>query len=269
MIDDYLKDVGELDRRNSIALRRLLSEGVLSLSDRAQRNTARLMARAELYERAGMSQLEDGNPVMLAQCISHEEYERRKETTSKPELVDVPASPTWQAPCFAQQWADLEMAIRQVLALAKQLECRRLTVGITVNQMGQAWLFDGVNYSQLQQAISQQSQAIQQIFSRPERLLNLLPPNASLQKGRGREQTQRLRLLQQRALRSLQESRLHALGQLEEALKGDVEGSSSGLLPVFVRNGGGMGILKDIEVARDYVQQLQRLYGYTRLAKCG
>ena len=269
MIDDYLKDVGELDRRNSIALRRLLSEGVLSLSERAQRNTARLMARAELYERAGMSQLEDGNPIMLAQCISHEEYERRKKNTADPELVDVPAAAVWQAPCVTQQWADLEIAIGQVLTLAKQLECRRLTVGITVNQMGQAWLFDGVNYSQLQQAISQQSQAIQQIFSRPERLLNLLPPNASLQKGRGREQTQRLRLLQQRAMRSLQEYRLYALELLDEALQGDVEGSSSGLLPVFVRNGGGMGILKDIEVARDYVQQLQRLYGYTRLAKCG
>jgi len=233
--------LGQLDRRSSVALRRLLSEGVLSLSVQARRNTARMMARAELYEIAGMSQLEDGNPLMLANCISQAEYEAVMKETIKPAPSSlIPVS----IPSVEQQWADLGLAVDGVLVLARQLESRRLSVGLTVSQMGAGWVFDGVNYSELQQVISVQLQAIHQLFSRPERMLCLLPSIACLHKGRGREHNTRLKLLQQRAFRTLQSARVEALVLVADAIKACDEGSCVGLVPVFVAQGGGMAIIK-------------------------
>lgn len=263
MIDEYLGDLGQLDRRSSVALRRLLSEGVLSLSVQARRNTARMMARAELYEIAGMSQLEDGNPLMLANCISQAEYEAVMKETIKPAPSSlIPVS----IPSVEQQWADLGLAVDGVLVLARQLESRRLSVGLTVSQMGAGWVFDGVNYSELQQVISVQLQAIHQLFSRPERMLCLLPSIACLHKGRGREHNTRLKLLQQRAFRTLQSARVEALVLVADAIKACDEGSCVGLVPVFVAQGGGMAIIKDLTGASGYIEQLQQLYRYAKSA---
>lgn len=269
MIDDYLGDIGELDRRSAIALRRLLSEGVLSLSAQAQRNTARLLARAEIYERAGMSQLEDGNPAFLAQCIAQEEYDRCVANTAMAGRPTEAVTELFAMPTTDQQWLDLEAAVQDVLALAKALECRRLAVSLTVNQMGQGWWFDGVNYSELQQAVAIQLQIIQQLFSRPERIMALLPPTSSLQKKRSPEHNQRLRVLQQRALSILKEHRSNSVDLLGEALQEHSEGSEAGLTPIFMSAGGGMAIINNPAKAQAYVEQLQRLYVYAKLTKVG
>ena len=89
-----LWQIGELDKRSNVALRRLISEGVLRLSVQAQRNTARLMARADMYESAGMSRLEDGDPVFLADCISQAEYERQVASSTNSTKDNEPAPGT-------------------------------------------------------------------------------------------------------------------------------------------------------------------------------
>lgn len=265
MLDDYLGDQHELERRSGIALRRLISEGVLRLSVQAMRNSARMMARAELYERAGMSTLEDGNPVLLAQCIPQSEYEKQLVANPSSDNKAMPSCLSWNTPINVQ-WADLETAVEAVLNLHLSLEFRRSVVAFTLSQMGSAWQFDGVQYRELQQVIAQQVQSIQRLFSKPERLLALLPANATLQKGRSREQNMRLRQLQQRALHVLHQHRTEALAALDATLGEWGETVEEGINPVFVARGG-MGFMKDVVQARAYVAHLQLLYGYSRLAK--
>lgn len=265
MIDAYLDDQHELERRSSIALRRLLSEGVLRLSVQAQRNSARMMARAEIYERAGMSKLEDGNPVLLAQCISQAEFDQQQVAIPPSEDKAMPSCLNWKTPVNVQ-WEDLETTVESVLNLHLSLEYRRSVVAFTLSQMGVAWQFDGVQYRELQQVIAQQVQAIQLLYSKPERLLSLLPASATLHKGRSREQNLRLRQLQQRALNVLHLHRTEALAALDAGVTERAGAMEEGFNPVFVAKGG-MGFMKDVAQARAYVEQLQRLYGYSRLAK--
>ncbi|MUG29440.1 hypothetical protein [Aeromonas salmonicida] len=153
-----------------------------------------------------------------------------------------------------------------MLKLHLSLENRRVVVAFTLSQMGVAWHFDGVQYRELQQVIAQQVQAIQLLFSKPERLLSLLPASATLHKGRSREQNLRLRQLQQRALSALHLHRTRGIGRARcwrhRAGRHDGGGVKPG-----VRGQGGMGFMKDVAQARAYVEQLQRLYGYSRLAK--
>ncbi len=263
MISDYLGELGHLECRNSVARRRLLSEGVLRLSVQAQRNCARLMARADLFERAGMSDLEDGNPALLAQCISQEEHERQLAGQSATQL---PAAVVTRMVSVTEQWADLEQAVESVVALHGKLERRRQVVTFTLGQMGQGFRFDGIAYGELQQVLAQQLQAITLLVSKPERLLTLLPSTASLLHGRGRDQNMRLRQLQQRTLQSLGLHRLEALAALESAVMEREEAIEAGLNPVFVA-GGGMGFIKDVAQARAYVERLTRLHSHTRLPK--
>ncbi len=135
------------------------------------------------------------------------------------------------------QWEDLETTVEAVLKLHLSLEYRRFVVAFTLSQMGVAWQFDGVQYRELQQVIAQQVQAIQLLFSKPERLLSLLPASATLHKGRSREQNLRLRQLQQRALSALHLHRTEALAALDAGVIERADTMEEGLNPVFVAKG--------------------------------
>lgn len=266
MISDYLGQIGELDKRSNVALRRLISEGVLRLSVQAQRNTARLMARADMYESAGMSRLEDGDPVFLADCISQAEYERQVASSTNSTKDNEPAPGTEVMVSVEQQWADLNRAVDSVLALHARLEQKRFAVTLTLNQMGQSFRFDGVRYQELQRVISNQLQAIQLLFAKPESTLALLPSTASLCRAFGRERTQRLRLLQQRAGAAMQGHREAALRALDEAVCLAQSEMGQGPTPFFMV-GGGMGFIVEGAKARDYLDLMHRLHSFKRLAR--
>lgn len=182
MIDDYLKKYREnkadqergLEFRANVALRRLISEGVLRLSPMAARNSAKLMARARLYEEAGLLMLSENNALLLSKTISVEAYKSLCE--SRPVSLTVLAAPI----TTMQQLNDIKMAAKTARALYKRLCHSRCKAMITVHEMGKDFIFDNCHYYSLMAHQTKQMQEISSTLSTVAGILSLLPKSAPL-----------------------------------------------------------------------------------------
>lgn len=181
MIDDYLKVYHQnklsqaqgIEYRANVAMRRLISEGVLRLSPMAMKNTARLMARAKLYEESGLlfvAQCDDDN--VLSRTISTDEY--------KLICADVIDNKKQAEPSVLQQLNDIKLAAKSARELYKRLCASRCRAMITVNEMGKNFVFDGCNYYSLVATQTKQMQEISSTLSSVAGVVSLLPKSAPL-----------------------------------------------------------------------------------------
>lgn len=184
MIDDYLKVYREssldqihgIECRSNIALRRLISEGVLRLSTQAIRNTARLMARARLYEQVGLQFIAQCNDArILEKTISAEAYKVISMTSAKQNSTMEIAEYS-----ILQQMNDIKRAAKSARTLYKQLCDSRCRAMITVNEMGKDFVFDSCNYNSLLATQTKQMQDISLTLASVTGILTLLPKSAPL-----------------------------------------------------------------------------------------
>ncbi|MGL5128582.1 MAG: hypothetical protein ACRC7D_10580 [Aeromonas popoffii] len=149
----------------------------------------------------------------------------------------MPSCFSWKKPINVP-CTDLKTTVEAVLHLHLSLEFRHSIVAFTLSQIETAWQFDGGQYRESQQVIAQQVQSIQLVFSKPERLLALLPASATLQKR-----------------------------PFTRAEHTPASASTAG--PARSAPNRSIGRARSLRItqARAYVAHLQLLYDYSRLAK--
>lgn len=175
--DDFIAGELGLEYRANVTLRRLLSEGVLRLSANAQRHTARLMARADLYQRHGLTFMADcKDPSVLHRTLSEGDYCRAVAICQQDKSVALPVIP----PDIRQQLTDLASAIAQIRSLFAALSLQRALGLVTLSQMGRQFTFDGISYAALVDHQGIQLSTLRQLSKSPSQLLTLLPPIATL-----------------------------------------------------------------------------------------
>ena len=255
MIDDYLKKYREnkadqergLEFRANVALRRLISEGVLRLSPMAARNSAKLMARARLYEEAGLLFLAENNALLLSKTISVESYKSRCDSRAAP--LTVLAEPI----TVIQQLKDIKAAAKTARGLYKRLCHSRCKAMVTVHEMGKDFVFDNCHYYSLVANQTKQMKEISSTLSTVAGILSLLPKSAPLR------QHAALPMNVERILRDFAQKMQQEFNHVESVCWQDAtaklvrEKSPANDQAHAVFLDGGMAFVKSIVTAMDYV----------------
>lgn len=249
MPDHYLRaSQTPLELRSSNALRVLIGEGVLRLSEQAIRNTARMMARGEIYQRAGLTFIGAiDDPEVLAKTISEGEYlaivaSREPVPEIEQAVVDVSVE---------QQQHDLAAVVEDVLELYDKAIHRQTAVAFSVSQFGAGFRFDSVNYGELLADVNSSIQSIRRLLSSADSLLKLLPANASLRKGRSPVQSRWVEVLRTNAVKRMTGATARAVtALLAEYQNESKDAQNDGLHLMFIPNGGGMAFFNASDAGR-------------------
>lgn len=186
MIKDYLRVYRTAEReqhqavrvyRSNYALRRLIREGVLRLSAQAQRNTARLAARAWLYEDIGLLAIcsDSSSGLFIEKTISDAEYKSIIQLRGIPAVND-------ELPAYfvLQQLTDIKTAAKSARELYKLLCHSRSVAMLSIAEMGPQFVFDGRWYQSQVATQTVQVQEIVNTLTSVNGILSLLPTNAPL-----------------------------------------------------------------------------------------
>ena len=259
------RECGPLDARSNVALRALISLGMLRLSEQAIRNSARMMARAEIYERAGLTFIGAiDNPELLSRTISHAEYVAQTSPRSEG-IAPTSTLMTGHLNVDArQQLADLTSAVERVLALYRLAVHRRIVAAFTVNQFGTEFSFDGLRYGELLTSLNKEMPAIQKLFSSITSMLSLLPAGSSLRAGQNPQYVRALAQLQEQAQQRMGLFFIEALAELKDQV--DVGVSSP--TPVFTATGR-MGLYQDGQQASAWLDRQAKIYSAVPVRKVG
>ena len=182
-IDDYVKrywafhsEPSGLSYKSNISLRSMIATGVLRLSHQAKVNTARLMARSTLYERAGLVFLSTDRDEIEKISISEEELLRIStiQPVSAEELLQN------NERTIDDELRDLGRSLFEIRYLYRELMYSRNLALLTLNQKGQDFVFDGRPYRSLVLTQNKQISKIHALLKSPAKLKYLLPANALL-----------------------------------------------------------------------------------------
>lgn len=260
MIRDYLRiyqsakqEQGAVGRayRSNYAMRRLIREGVLRLSAQAQRNTARLAARAWLYEDIGLldvcRDIQSGE--FKAGTISESEYQSIAKSQS--EVMEPQPLPEYSV---LQQLTDVKHAAKSARELYKCLCHSRSAAMLSVSEMGSNFVFDGRNYQSQVLMQTKQIQDITNTLSSVAGVLTLLPKNAPMR------QQKALPLSIQKVLSDFisqlqsefYEVECNAWNELLDKLQNDVATVNEKFSVLLGFNG--MAFIKDVSTATRYVK---------------
>ncbi|MND26350.1 hypothetical protein D3C80_167970 [compost metagenome] len=252
--DQFYHGESGLAHRANVTLRRLLSEGVLRLSDNAKRHTARLMARADIYHRHGLTFMADcEDPAMVARTLSEGDYQTAV-ALLKPEMV---VTSELVAPTMHEQLQDLAIALLQIRKLYKNLAQRRALGMVTLQQMGRQFTFDGVAYAAVTDHYGIQLSALRQLCRSPRNLLTLLPVNATLRsEGMSLAVEDHLQQACQQLVAEFNTVLQAGWRVIADTLKGERHGAKEMTL-FFVNNR--MGFMQDPQAAWQYADQQCRL----------
>lgn len=253
------RESGPLDARSNVALRALVSQGILRLSDQAIRNTARMMARAEIYEKAGLTFIGAINdPKLLARTISHEEYLVQIASRCSDGVSQGLTLVTGHLNVdVRQQLSDLTAAVEEVLCLYRLAAHRRMTAAFTVSQFGTNFTFDDLRYGELLSSLNKEMPAVQRLFSSVTNMLSLLPPGVSLRRGQNPECLKELEQIRLKAQQRMAGFVMESLVELAE----QVEPDTVTLTPLFTT--GRMGLYRDGQLALKWLERQKRIYRAT------
>lgn len=253
-IDDYVKrywtfhsEPSGLSYKSNISLRSLMAQGVLRLSHQAKINTARLIARSTLYERAGLVFLSNDRDEIERISISEEDLLRITtiQTTSAEELLQN------NERTVDDELRDLGRSLFEIRYLYRELIYSRNLALLTLNQKGQNFVFDGRPYRSLVSTQNRQINQIQALLKSPAKLKCLLPANALLR-------LNEMSVEVEKTLIRVCESVIHEFGVIQKQSWLDILNSlnsedvnNDSIL--FVRNR--MGFVTSIDAAKKYVNR--------------